>query len=43
VNEKTALSTAHLALGPVSATREEKNKFPKQENEEVEENFPEDE
>jgi len=42
VNEQTAQPTAQLALGPVPATREGKNKFPKQEKE-VEENFPSDE
>jgi hypothetical protein len=42
VNEKTAQSTAQLALGPVPAKREGKYTFLKQENE-VEENFPGDE
>jgi len=39
VDEQTAQSSTQLALGPVPATREEKNKFPKQEKE-GEENFP---
>jgi hypothetical protein len=42
VEEETAQSTTQLALGPVPATREGKNEFPKQEKE-VEENFPGDE
>jgi hypothetical protein len=42
VDEQTAQSTSQLALGPASAKREGKNKFPKQEKE-VEENFPGDE
>jgi len=39
VDEQTAQSTTQLALGPVPAPREGKNKFPKQEKE-VEKNFP---